>query len=95
MKIIATVLLLSLATVSQAQFFKTVGFKTGITRSYFTWNYKANSTATYEGNDKSDKAIGMVFLVTGDIIEKKNWGVNLSGGWLQRNAKVKYISTYY
>ena len=92
MKIIATVIFVCLATVSHGQFFKTLGFKTGITRSYFTWNYKPNSTAPYVGNDKSDKAIGMVFLITGDMVDKKYWGVNLSTGWLQRTGKVEYPS---
>jgi hypothetical protein len=97
MKVITTALMVFGSYLAHSQILKTIGIKSGITRSYFTWNYR-ESSATNPERDKSDKAIGLAFLLTADVIDKKYWSVNLAAGWLagwlERNAQVKYEYLY-
>ena len=84
-KPIVTICFLFMALFAEAQFFKNLGVKAGISNSYYEWKYRPNSVSNSVHN-KSDKAIGLVFQLTSDLVDKKYWSVNISLGWLQKNA---------
>jgi hypothetical protein len=71
----------------RCQVFKNIGIKTGITDSYIEWEYKSNSFTPVE-NIKSDRSIGLLILLSGDVIDKKYYASNVSIGLLQKNGVV-------
>jgi|GEM_PF-3236842 len=91
MKATLVLFFLGIGIISNAQFFKNLGVKVGVSNSYYDWYYKPGSV--YKPVDKkSDRHIGFVFQLTSDVVDKKYWGVNFSLGWLQRNAEVNNFS---
>jgi hypothetical protein len=70
---------------TSAQVFKSLGLKPGINFTQFEWELREESRFPVEYFE-TKRTIGYNFFVTADVIMKKQWGVNSSLGFVQKNG---------
>lgn len=80
------IFLLLLSSNGYGQIFKNIGLSSGINFTGLEWGYRLSHGTDSRLTKSKEMGIGFHVYASTNVIEKKNWSLNTSLGWIRKNA---------